>query len=137
MESLSQIRIADWIWLRWESKRVTRTTILSTHICVYQQKPEGQMEQPVIKNGQAHFDLYFKKYSVSQFFSHWKNILFKGKLCMWNIKTRLLFQFLSLVSHHLHHLSIYEKFHSVRCTFTNTVYSSNQHFFFSYSSLAC
>lgn len=57
------------------------------------------------------------------------NTLFKGKMCMWNIKTRLLFQFLSLVSHHLHHLSIYERFHSVRCTFTSTIYSSNQHFF--------
>lgn len=83
MESLSQIRIADWSWLRWESKRVTRTTILSTHIHVYQQKAEGQMEQAVTKNGQAHFDLSFKKYSVSQYFPHWKKIYYsKGKMCM-------------------------------------------------------
>lgn len=82
MESLSQIRIADWSWLRWESKRVTRTTILSTHIHVYQQKAEGQMEQAVIKNGQAHIELCFKKYSVSQYFSHWKKYIIQREKCV-------------------------------------------------------
>ena len=33
------------------------------------------MKQAVIKNGQAHFDLSFKKYSVSQYFSHWNKYI--------------------------------------------------------------
>ena len=37
----------------------------------------------------------------------------------------------SLFSLHLEQPNIfpYERFHSVKCTFTNTIYSSNQHFF--------
>lgn len=58
LKNLSQDCKASWRWVIWKGIRETEDNILSIQIYVCQ-KPEEQMEQPVIKSGQIHFDLHF------------------------------------------------------------------------------